>query len=279
MGNMLVKGITPRGVRRLPKKTTRTVLKHPEPEQKSEPQLEQKSEPQLEQKSEPQLEQKSKHEKPIWLLDFDDTLSNTTGLKEGGENSIFALDNRGYEIPEQTREVLRNVDIASARLLTKALESGGTVYIVTNGEDGWVQTCCVRFFPLILKAIRKGILVWSARAMFSKKYPLGVVPGALITWKEEMFRQLLTTNACDTSGRDVISIGDSDVERIAILKLQSEFPKCVMKSIKLREKPTASELQLSLKQLCDCLPAIIGHDDALDLTLSEVVTRFMVDTG
>ena len=179
---------------------------------------------------------KPKQHNSIVIFDWDDTLLPTTFLTPGG---IF---NENISIPQNESEKLKKLEQAVLKLLTEAVEKG-SVYIITNAGDGWVEYSSKRFYPSIVPILAK-IKIISARGEYEK-----IFPGNSRQWKIEAFLNLqkslnikLVTN--------IICIGDSLFEIEAGRILASKFTEAFIKTIKFREAPKLDELLKQLNLVC-----------------------------
>ena len=179
---------------------------------------------------------KPKQHNSIIIFDWDDTLLPTSFLTPGG---IF---DENMKIPPTESEKISKLEQAILKLLTEAVEKG-SVYIITNAGNGWVEYSANRFYPSIMPVLEK-IEIISARGLYEKIYP-----GNSRQWKIEAFLNLkkhvnikLVTN--------IICIGDSLFEMEAGRILASKFNEAYIKTIKFREAPKLDELLKQLKLVC-----------------------------
>ena len=179
---------------------------------------------------------KPKQHNSIIIFDWDDTLLPTSFLTPGG---IF---DENMKLPSTESEKLSKIEQAVLKLLTEAVEKG-SVYIITNAGNGWVEYSASRFYPSIVPVLEK-IQIISARGLYEKIYP-----GNSRQWKIEAFLNLqkhlnikLVTN--------IVCIGDSLFEMEAGRILASKFNEAFIKTIKFREAPKLDELLKQLKLVC-----------------------------
>ncbi len=165
----------------------------------------------------------------VFIFDWDDTLFFTTHLNPSKNNTFF------YE-SETEKRLMNTIEYYVAEILNKALDKG-TVLIITNSSDGWVQACAKFYYPNLLPILDK-IKIISSRELYQNEYPADP-----ITWKIKTFndlKQKLYFEKCTVS--NLICIGDDNCEIIAAKKLGESFGNCLVKTIKFRDKPNLNEL-------------------------------------
>ena len=179
---------------------------------------------------------KPKRHNSIIIFDWDDTLLPTSFLTPGG---VF---DENIKIPAIENDKLSKLEQTVLKLLTEAVEKG-SVYIITNAGNGWVEYSANKFYPSIMPVLEK-IKIISARGLYEKMYP-----GNSRQWKIEAFLNIqkhlnlkLVTN--------IICVGDSLFEMEAGRILASKFTEAFIKTIKFREAPKLDELLKQLKLVC-----------------------------
>ncbi|KAF4038627.1 hypothetical protein GN244_ATG09152 [Phytophthora infestans] len=210
---------------------------------------------------------------PLIILDWDDTLLPNTHLSELG----FFSEDEAFEVPEECVRVLDELAQEVETFLNACLKLG-TCYIVTNGLAGWVERSCERFLPNVMPLLEQMTII-SARSNFECVYP-----DRPIEWKIAVYRDLLAKRGfmqkppVETHGvyvqqlqrepQQVIALGDSQVDRCAIQYVARRMPNTQLKSIKLLDNPSMTQLQKQLNLLGVFLVQLSGHDETLDLELS-----------
>jgi hypothetical protein len=179
---------------------------------------------------------KPKRHNSIIIFDWDDTLLPTSFLTPGG---VF---DENIKLPAIENDKLSKLEQTVLKLLTEAVEKG-SVYIITNAGNGWVEYSANKFYPSIMPVLEK-IKIISARGLYEKMYP-----GNSRQWKIEAFLNIqkhlnlkLVTN--------IICVGDSLFEMEAGRILASKFTEAFIKTIKFREAPKLDELLKQLKLVC-----------------------------
>jgi len=197
----------------------------------------------------------------VIFMDWDDTLLCSSVLSNQGIKLDSDMTNAA-ELISQLEELSDSV----ISVLNVAMASG-TVYIVTNGETGWVQLSAQKFLPRVVPVLEK-MRVLSARSTFEPMYP-----DAPMKWKFLAFQESLNQEYADSHCiKNVLSFGDSHAEREAIRLVTKGLPNTRTKSIKFAERPTIEQLQRQLELVSNCFLYISSHEDDLDLCMSLSVT-------
>ena len=169
------------------------------------------------------------------ILDYDDTLLPTTYLDPADEGDMESL-------AKKHRKKLNAVQDQVVALLEKFLNVS-KVLIITNAKKGWVEYSSSILLPKVHQTIMKYIPVISARGEFESQFV-----NKISEWKKQAF--LALWNIDDLLDRDAITnlivIGDAQYEMDAGKSFQQSTDKCIAKQIKLRESPTADELEKQL---------------------------------
>jgi len=197
----------------------------------------------------------------VIFVDWDDTLLCSSVLSNQGIKLDSDMTNAA-ELISQLEELSDSV----ISVLNVAMASG-TVYVVTNGETGWVQLSAQKFLPRVVPVLEK-MRVLSARSTFEPMYP-----DAPMKWKFLAFQESLNQEYADSHCiKNVLSFGDSHAEREAIRLVTKGLPNTRTKSIKFAERPTIEQLQRQLELVSNCFLYISSHEDDLDLCMSLSVT-------
>jgi len=200
----------------------------------------------------------------VVIFDYDDTLLASSFLAGKG----FRLD---ADAPEKSSEIdtgLRELEQSVISVLTQALKLGH-VHIVTNAETGWVQLSAQKFLPAIVP-ILQNVRVISARSTFE-----GLHPDSPLKWKFCAFQEALTSvyGGLETKvAKNVISFGDSHVEREAVRAVTRGLPNVKTKSVKFAERPSLEQLRRQIELVSNCFSYITEHDGDLDLQLTVTVS-------
>jgi hypothetical protein len=197
----------------------------------------------------------------VICFDWDDTLLCSSWLSARG----LRLDSD----PAKVRELQPQLDELSHSIiavLNLALQYG-PVTVVTNAETGWVQLSCQKFIPLVLPMLNK-LTVVSARSTYESMFP-----DSPLKWKFYAFQERLATLTAGSTKKEknVISFGDSHVEREAVRAVTRGMPATRTKSVKFAERPSLEQLRRQIELVTNCFQYIHNHEGDLDLQLTVTV--------
>jgi len=208
----------------------------------------------------PQGEKKDiSKETTVIFVDWDDTLLCSSFLSGAG----YRLDSIMEGTSALDRE-LKDLESSVISLLRLAM-SFGDVHVVTNAETGWVQLSAKKFLPGVVPLLDR-VKVLSARSTYESMFP-----DSPVKWKYCAFQERLNTDS--KSPKNVISFGDSHVEREAIRAVTRGLPNTKTKSVKFAEKPSMEQLRRQLELVVNCFQYIHGHESDLDLQLTVTVNK------
>ncbi|GLE01199.1 hypothetical protein PINS_up010029 [Pythium insidiosum] len=149
-------------------------------------------------------------------------------------------------------------------------------FIVTAGQEGWVQRSCKRFMPSVLPLLER-VTIISARARYEDKFPRRPVEWKIATFSDLLSRRRMSLIDNSLVGLDrrlqVIAIGDSPHDRSAIQYVGKRTSHLQIKSIKFLENPTMPQLQKQLKLMTGYISQLANHQEPLDLVLSPNMLR------
>jgi hypothetical protein len=202
-----------------------------------------------------------KNTKTPILIDYDDTLLPTTYLEESGITLNSKIDSK-------IKKKLDDLDLQVVQFLNNCYEYGNPI-ILTNAEKDWVLFSCKKYMPNAYKIISK-MEIHSARERFSKthKDPQD--------WKKNLLLQDLNSTLCKSNF--VISIGDSEYERYALIHFCQKNHKVGSKNILINADVSSLEsTTLFIKLINTILKHIItfkhGIDYIIGLTKHKNITR------
>jgi hypothetical protein len=198
----------------------------------------------------------------IIMFDWDDTLLASSFLSSKG----YRLDTDKSKIVD-VEAGLRDLEQAIISAVTKALQYGD-VHIVTNAETGWVQLSAQKFLPGVVPLLNR-VSILSARSTYESRYP-----DAPLKWKYYAFQDKLAPSFSEPKrSKNILSFGDSHVEREAIRAVTRGFPNTRCKSVKFAERPSMEQLRRQLELVTNCFQYIHHHDGDLDLQLTVTINH------
>eukprot|EP00439_Symbiodinium_sp_Y106_P045939 s815_g5.t2 len=114
----------------------------------------------------------------------------------------------------------------------------GRVVIVTNALEGWVETSCAAFLPG-LRPLLDELDIVSARSTYES---LG--DASPTAWKRRAFADVIVaaSDEMEDSRPNIVCVGDSMYEHVALSAAVRGMPSCRMKSLKLLEHPCIRQL-------------------------------------
>jgi len=229
----------------------------------------------------------------VIMLDWDDTLLASSFLSGRGYRVDSASPAPADADPNDAAQ-LKALEQAVCALIRLAL-SYGHVNIVTNAETGWVELSAQKFMPAVLPLLSQ-VTVLSARSTYEPAHP-----DAPLKWKFYAFHERLRTafgagcmdarvsETSDSSSgvtpfsatstapitgdksemkKNIVSFGDSHVEREAIRAVTRGVSGWRCKSVKFAERPTVEQLRRQLELVSNCFHYIVTHPADLDLQLT-----------
>lgn len=197
-------------------------------------------------------------EETLIIFDWDDTVMPSSwveGLRTGEDESSEVL------VSQDQKEQLEDL----ARLATETLglaQQLGTVLLVTNAQQGWVELSYQRYMPTLLPALAS-VRIMSARTRFETEQV-----SSPFEWKHRAFLCEIGRVFRDKSRRrNILSFGDSGHEREALIKSTANMHNTRTKSVKFLDRPGVHELGKQHAVMVKCLKQIVHHDGNLDLCL------------
>ena len=197
-------------------------------------------------------------EDTLFLFDWDDTLMFSTWLKSKGPVTIATEEH--VEMGERLYPYVYS-------LLSEAMNLGRVV-IVTNGAEGWIEQSCELFMPRLLPLIGLVTLV-------SARYRHWRTHSSPIVWKKLAFCEIYDLAFVGRKGSyNILGIGDSIAEEIAVHALSEARPNGdVIKSVKLVENPSPTQLMEQLEVLTTALTSLSRRQAILNLRMCAVKKR------
>jgi hypothetical protein len=104
-------------------------------------------------------------------------------------------------------------------------------------------------------------------------------PDAPLKWKFYAFQERLSGVFAESKKeKNIISFGDSHVEREAVRAVTRGFPNTKTKSVKFAERPSLEQLRRQIDLVTNCFQYIHNHDGDLDLQLTVTVNNNQTNT-
>jgi hypothetical protein len=197
----------------------------------------------------------------VIIFDWDDTLLCSSFLSGKG----YKLDS--VEIEDSLTSQLRELEESVSTVLRVAM-TYGDVHVITNAETGWVQLSAQKFIPAVVPLLKQ-VKVLSARSTYE-----GMFPDCPLKWKFYAFQEKLANVFAEThKEKNIISFGDSHVEREAVRAVTRGLPNTKTKSVKFAERPSMEQLRRQIELVTNCFSYIHNHEGDLDLQLTVTVNN------
>lgn len=191
----------------------------------------------------------------IYILDLDDTLFPTTYYLEQNfmEDYIGKLSRIIYRI---VYEIIS--------------DNEKTLYVVSNASKDWATIVLSFLNEKVSDIIRPRLIcvpyeyIDRDDKMLNNELTVELTALKYNTFKK-IIKETFNTEINSNSPKQVISIGDSEIERTAIFHVMTdkEFSNILFKNIKLQEKPTPNVLIEQLKAVKIALPDILNIDKSI----------------
>jgi len=234
------------------------------------------------------------------VLDWDDTLFPTTYVRDDlGLCWQTPMRNQKLD-PKEKAEVSRNLQRCAENCcsLLRAAVGYGKVVLVTLAKSPWVSVSCDHFFPAVGMLIQElGVPVIYAQEGTQVEYNKAdmttseniekhwsKVKGRAIAKEIRMFYSQYEGQ----SWKNIISIGDSDFERLGTMQATDSYMKqtgiCRSKTVevcghvykvrtktfKMLDQPSVDELTVELAMVQKWLPLMIHLDGSFDVNLDDL---------
>jgi len=206
-----------------------------------------------------QVSQKSSLTSPtVTIFDWDDTLLCTTFLESLGQGKY-------PEVPDTARDTLQRIEYEAYKLLLQAI-SFGHVYIVTNADAVWIYNSAEKYLPGLVPLFNL-VTIISARDLHEENYPGD--PGR---WKLLTFFSL--TYHRDLSLIDkLVVIGDGIYEIAAANAVGDSFSNLHLKTVKLKDDPTAGQVLWQLTELSNAFPGLAAAGGRFTCDLGQYLSE------
>ena len=196
----------------------------------------------------------------------DDTILPSSWLKAEGMHADT----------QNLKRELQHLSCVAQRLIFEAKRMGCAVFIVTNAEEGWVQSSCRNFLPSLWPSVVQ-TPVTSARAQFS-----AIFPNTPAAWKAGSFawhvHMMISADRVGCGSEEpasvsqVVSIGDANFEHQAA-KIVADQLQCKVKTLRIAPQSSAVELAQQLEDTTRRLPAILQAQKDVNWYNAELFAR------
>lgn len=207
--------------------------------------------------------------KTIFIFDWDDTLFFTSEINPTKKRTGFDFSSVKQE---KSKQKIKEIENLITQILQKCLDKG-EVFIITNSDEGWVETSTKLFYPNLFPILKK-IKIISARNLYSKDFP-----NEKEKWKEKAFIDLPEKFGYNLDVlTNIICLGDDEGDINAGKMLAKEFRECCLKTIKFRENPGLKELIKQLKLIDNQIIKVYSFPKNLNIHV-ETKKRIKNDDG
>mmetsp|Transcript_60427 Transcript_60427/g.179948 ORF Transcript_60427/g.179948 Transcript_60427/m.179948 type:complete len:522 (-) Transcript_60427:116-1681(-) len=234
------------------------------------------------------------------VLDWDDTLFPTTYVRDDlGLCWQTPMRNQRLD-PKEKAEVARNLQRCGENCcsLLRAAVSYGKVVLVTLAKSPWVSVSCDHFFPAVGLLIQElGVPVIYAQDAAQVEYNKAEMTSSEILekhWSQVKGKAIAKeigmfySQYAGQSWKNIISIGDSDFERLGTMQATEGYMKqtgiCRSKTVevsghvykvrtktfKMLDQPSVDELTVELAMVQKWLPLMIQLDGSFDVNLDDL---------
>jgi len=158
----------------------------------------------------------------------------------------------------------------------------GAVGIITLAKRPWIHQISSGFLPgldLPKLLLELGIPIFYAREVVGESVMRMGTQAAFVRAKRDAMRKCFRQLFGPTTGaKNVVSIGDAEIERLAVEQMASGMatsttsgrgPFC--KTVRLLVQPSITQLQKQLEVLTNCLGAVMQHQGSLSLETASMV--------
>lgn len=195
-------------------------------------------------------------DRTIIIFDWDDTIMCSTFMAQCNitlHSDSVMVHKHWIELDMLSKSV---IDI-----LTTSKEYGEVV-IITNAEEGWVQLSAQKFMPELIP-ILKTLRIFSARTAFERSYPDNPYMWKYMTMKSFLDSKIYNEN----DKKNIISLGDSLVERSSLMNVTKKMQNTLPKSVKFTEHSSIESLRQQVDLLKSSMKYVVEFDGPLDLQL------------
>lgn len=243
-------------------------------------------------------------EQTIIIFDWDDTLFPSTYVRHDLHLSL-RKHLKDQAIPRDLKQEVAHYlskCAASVEQLVRLAEMCGKVVLVTLAREPWVTDSCRYFYPRIGQLLDqmklKIVYAQEGEQVDYNKLKMAADEEVEKFWSA-MKGRAISREVADfysqydgQSWKNIISIGDSDFERLGTMKACEEYmtqqglvegtktPGCAVvdnhrykvrtKTFKMVDQPTIEELTVQINMVRQWLPLMVALDDAFDVDISSL---------
>jgi hypothetical protein len=216
-----------------------------------------------------------KYEQPhkiLLILDYDDTLHPSTFFDrlcvELNVDSTLELRQIEHISPYHV-SILSDIESAVLSYIDYALADDISIVVITNAQQGWVQSTCPIFFPRLWPRLR-ALPIISAREHHERDFPMN--PAA---WKYHAMRNVVSDFNTRHADPDInihyISFGDSHIDKDALKRVKQDYVfmiEPIFKTIKFASCPSLEKLYYQWCFLWQSFDYVLKHSGNLDVIFS-----------
>mmetsp|Transcript_31638 Transcript_31638/g.62149 ORF Transcript_31638/g.62149 Transcript_31638/m.62149 type:complete len:259 (-) Transcript_31638:142-918(-) len=201
-----------------------------------------------------------RQEDTMIIFDWDDTIMPSSWMQREGL-TLDAASQPSHEQTAQLQALAHHVE----RTLSNAKQLGSVV-VVTNAEQGWVEMSCSKFMPS-LSPLMEGLKLVSARSCWEGQGIISPVEWKCRAFETECssFYELDDDRTDADRKKNVLSLGDSLSERSALILVTKDLANCCTKSLKFMDRPDVAQLQQQHEVVGRRICQIVAYPGSLDL--------------
>lgn len=194
--------------------------------------------------------------KNVFIIDYDDTILCSSHLARLGLHINSDLS----AVTGTFANDMADLTESSIKLIN-SMAAVGSVYIVTNSDDGWVDSMTRKFLPGLEPVINEKVV----KIVSAKRYaPL--FPNCFSLWKKIVIFDLVigenSWSAADgTSKLHLYSFGDSPDEKEAAEDISNCVSNIICKTVQFIAVPTVNHLITQQKYLLSLLDEIVKDEN------------------
>lgn len=196
----------------------------------------------------------------VIVFDWDECLFPTQSLCRSSTEPRCAR-----ETWSESQKVLVDQVEATALKLVQAAKRAGKMVVITNSQQGWVETSCRGTMPRLWEEL-KDVTIYSARtqhqtpeqvsfitqALSQPQHPFVVPSDWQLEWKKQAFRHHVHPKV-----RKLVAFGDAQHDRGAALSLRALYPGLSVSNVLTVRMPTLERYTFQWQTLLTELPSLL----------------------